>query len=111
MRFAAVLLLGLGLVVAFLESAPAGEKGKEVTLKGSMQCGKCSLAVTDKCTNVLVVKESGKDVNYFISDKGKKESYHSAICPAGKSVDATVSGVVSEKDGKKYIKASKVEVK
>jgi hypothetical protein len=104
-------VLGLAVVVAFSAALLADDKGKEVKLTGTMVCGKCTLKVCDKCTNVLQVKEGGKEVNYFIADKGNKESYHKAICPAGKSQEATVTGVVSEKDGKKWIKPSKVDVK
>jgi hypothetical protein len=113
MKAALALLVGwltfLGLALS--SQAEAGkEKGKEVTLKGSMVCGKCTLGVCAKCTNVLQVKEGDKTVDYFIDDAGNKEKYHKAICPAGKKQDATVTGVVSEKDGKKWIKG-KVEVK
>jgi len=111
MKAARWLLPGLALVLVLGATMRAEDKaGKEVTLKGSMVCGKCSLGVCEKCTNVLQVKEDGKDVNYFIDDKGKGEKYHKAICPAGTKQDATVKGVVTEKDGKKWIKG-KVEVK
>jgi hypothetical protein len=104
------MLLVLAALFVLVAVVPAEDK-KEVTLKGSMVCGKCTLKVCDKCTNVLQVKEKDKTVNYFMDDKGNKEKYHKAICPQDKSQDATVTGVVSEKDGKKWIKPSKVEVK
>ena len=87
------------------------EADKEVTLKGKMVCGKCTLKVCDDCTNVLQVEKDGKTINYFLDDKGKAETYHKAICPPKKSQEATVTGVVTEKDGKQWIKPSKVEVK
>jgi hypothetical protein len=100
----------LAVTVAMLATLQAQDK-KEVTLKGSLVCGKCTLAETDQCANVLQVKEGDKTINYFIQDKGKAEKYHKDICPANAKKDATVTGVVSEKDGKKQVKASKVEVK
>jgi hypothetical protein len=88
-----------------------GEKGKAVTKEGKMVCGKCTLMETAKCCNVLQVKEGGKTVNYFLKDKGNKEAYHKGICPAGKSVQATVRGTVTEQDGKHYISNATVKVK
>jgi hypothetical protein len=109
MKTACKLALSLAVVLGFLALAQAEDK-KEVTLKGTMVCGKCTLKVCKKCTNVLQVKEGGKTVNYFIDDKGAKEKYHKAICPPDKEQEAEVTGTVSTKDGKKWIKG-KVEVK
>jgi hypothetical protein len=97
-------------VVVSLHAADKGDKDKaEVTLKGKLVCGKCALKETDECTNVLQVKDGDKTVNYYIDDGGKGEDYHKAICTAGKDGKPfTVTGTVTEKDGKKYIKASKV---
>jgi hypothetical protein len=83
----------------------------EKTLTGTLVCGKCTLKETDACSNVLQVKEGDKTVNYYIKDKGKDESYHKGVCPGGAKKDATVTGTIEEKDGKKWITASKVEVK
>lgn len=108
----AALKVGVSLlvVVGFMALALADDK-KEVTLKGSMVCGKCTLKVCKKCTNVLQVKDGDKTVNYFMDDKGGKEAYHKAICPGDSKQDAEVTGTVSTKDGKKWIKPSKVDVK
>jgi hypothetical protein len=115
MKAAWSMLAGLALVLALVAGLQADDKdkkeGKEVTLKGTMVCGKCTLKETDKCTNVLQVKEKDKTVNYYIKDDGNKASYHKGICPAGKKAEATVTGTVSEKDGKKWVTASKVETK
>jgi hypothetical protein len=86
-------------------------KAKEVTLKGSLVCGKCTLAETDECSNALKVKDGDKTVVYYLKDKGRGEDYHKGVCPANSSKDASVTGVVTEKDGKKWITPSKVEVK
>jgi hypothetical protein len=113
-------LLAALLVAVLVTGLQAEDKkeGKEVTLKGTLACGKCTLKddkgeklTPDACSNILQVKEGGKIVNYYIDDQGKAESYHEGICPAGKKAECTVIGVVTEKDGKKHIKASKVEVK
>lgn len=88
------------------------EKDKETTLTGSIMCAKCALkekGIT-KCTNAIQVKEKDKTVTYYLDDKGMKEDYHEAVC-GGEKKEGTVKGVVSEKDGKKWVKPSKVEYK
>jgi hypothetical protein len=83
----------------------------EVKLTGDLVCGRCSLKATPKCSNVLQVKEGDKTVNYVIDDKGNGEDYHEHVCGDGKLEGVSVTGTVSEKDGKKYIKPTKVELK
>jgi hypothetical protein len=93
--------------------AAADEKpaAKEVKLSGTMVCGACALDITKKCSNVVQVKEGGKLVNYILDDKGNQEKYHEGVCGGGKIEGVTVTGTVSEKDGQKYIKPSKVDIK
>jgi hypothetical protein len=114
MRTAAA--LALGLVVALGLTALAADKDdkkadKEVTLKGTLTCGKCELKMSDACANVLKVteKKDNKDVEvvYWLKDEGKSEKYHACTKPK----KASVTGVVSEKDGKKWITPSKDGVK
>jgi hypothetical protein len=87
----------------------AEEKGKEKTVKGTICCTKCELGETDKCGNAIKVKEDGKDVIYYFDDNGGKEKYHKKICQ--KPAEGSVTGVVTVKDGKHYIKPSKDGVK
>ena len=103
----AVVAAGL---LAFGSGASAEEK-KEVKLTGTLVCGKCTLDATPKCSNVLQVKEGDKTVNYILDDKGNGEDYHEGVCGDGKLEGVSVTGTVSEKDGKKYIKPTKVELK
>ncbi len=91
-------------------SVASAEGKKEVKLTGTLMCGKCSLKITSKCSNVLQVKEGTKTVNYIIDDKGNREEYHEGVCGDGKIAGVTVTGIVSEKDGKKYVKATKVNL-
>jgi hypothetical protein len=86
------------------------EPAKEVKITGTLMCGKCSLKATTKCSNVVQVKEGDKLVNYFLDDKGNGEPYHEGVCGDGKIEGVAVTGIVSEKDGKKTIKPSKVEL-
>jgi len=85
----------------------AQEKGKEVTLKGTLMCAKCSLGKTDECTTAIQVKEGDKTVTYYLDDKGAGEHPHEPIC-GGSKKEGTVTGTVSEKSGQKYIKPNKV---
>src|SRR5947209_14755933 len=103
MRFAAVILLGLGLAVAFLGGASADEKGgkdKEVTLKGTITCAKCDLKLEKKCATVIQVKKGDKTTVYYFDPAGHKKN-HGQICTEAKP--GTVTGTVSEKDGKKVV--------
>ena len=81
---------------------------KEVTLKGDITCAKCDLKLADKCATVIKVKEGGKDVVYYFDEAGHKK-YHSKVCTESK--EGSVTGKVSEKDGKKIITVSKVDYK
>ena len=96
-------------------SAVADEKPKaevkEVKLTGTLVCGSCKLNESKKCANVLQVKDKDKTINYWLTDKASDEAYHEKICGGGELKDVTVTGVVTEKDGKKMVKASKVDVK
>jgi len=85
----------------------ADDKSKEVTLKGTLMCAKCALGETSDCTTAIQVKEGEKLVTYYLDDKGAGEEYHEPICSGAKK-EGTVVGAVSEKEGKKYIKPSKV---
>ena len=81
---------------------------KETTLKGTILCAKCGLKETKKCVTAIQVKEGDQTVTYYFDDKGNKEKYHGSVC-GGETEQGTVTGIVSEKDGKKWIKPSKVD--
>ena len=98
-------------VSAVADEKPASEKPAEVKLVGTLVCGSCKLSESKKCANVLQVKEKDKTINYWLSDKGNDETYHEKICGGGELKDVTVTGVVSEKDGKKWVKVAKFDVK
>jgi uncharacterized protein DUF6370 len=99
--------LGLALALVMAVAVKAEEK-KEVTLKGTILCGKCALKETPKCHTAIKVKEGDKEVVYFFDETGSKK-YHKEICTETK--EGEVTGVTGESDGKKTIKVSKVEFK
>jgi hypothetical protein len=103
---ALALTAGLGLVL----QAEDKKADKEVTLKGMILCTKCELKETAECGNAIKVKEDGKDVVYYLKDKGNGEKYHDDICNGPKK--GSVTGVVSvDKDKKKWITPKKDGVK
>jgi hypothetical protein len=97
----------LGLAMAFLLVVSVRAEDKEVTLKGTVTCAKCDLKETQSCHTVIKVKEDGKDVVYYF-DKTSSKKYHKPICQEAK--EGTVTGTVSEMDGKKYVKVSKLKL-
>ena len=101
----AALKVGVSLlvVVGFMALALAEDK-KEETLTGTITCAKCDLKLAKKCNTVVKVKDT---VYWFDADSNKK--YHKDTCTEAK--EGTVMGTVSEKGGKKWVHASKVEYK
>jgi hypothetical protein len=94
----------IGISAAFVRADDA----KEVTLKGTALCAKCELHQTEKCQAALKVTVDGKDVIYYITMDKEGKAVHKDVCKAPKE-GVSVTGVVSEKDGQKWITASKVE--
>ena len=100
---ACVMMVSAGLLWA--EDA----KKDETTLKGTRLCAKCNLKIADKCQDVLQVKEGDATVNYYMADMKDSKVVKSGHVCSGSKENVTVTGVVSEKDGKKWIEVSKVE--
>jgi hypothetical protein len=107
MRVLLAVVLAVGVVGLWNAGLRAQDK-KEVTLKGEIACAKCTFHQADKCGTAISVKEGGKDVVYLLLDKGMQEPYYEGLC-GGDKKPGTVTGVVTTKDGKKYVKPSKVE--
>ncbi len=110
--FGVALALGCAGTSFFPGSAARAEQpaaGKEVKLTGTLMCAKCKLKTEGlkSCTNALQVKDGEKTVTYLLDDKGMEEEYHE--CGKGEKKDVTVVGTVSAKDGKKWVKPSKVD--
>jgi hypothetical protein len=103
------MLAALVALCAFVNLARA-EDAKEVSLTGSMACAKCVLKDADAtaCQSVLQVKDGDNTVRYYLADNQVAKDAHAKVCHH--AVDkVTVTGTVEEKDGKKWITASKVE--
>jgi Family of unknown function (DUF6370) len=83
------------------DNAPAASQPgvKEVTLKGTLGCGKCSFHEAKACENVLKVKDGDKEESYLLADNAVSRANHEKVC--GPASPATVTGTVSEKKTKK----------
>lgn len=107
---ATALVFGVGYSGALAPAADDKPVGKDVKVTGTLVCGKCQLKETAKCSNVLQVKEGEKVVSYYLTDKGNGETYHEGVCGGDKVENVTVTGKLTEKDGKKSVVPTKVEL-
>lgn len=80
----------------------------DVTLKGDMVCAKCYLNRPDakECQDVLLVKDANGPTAEFYVTKNKVSQAAGEACTS--AVPATIVGSVSEKDGRKWITATKI---
>jgi hypothetical protein len=113
MKVANRALLGvfvIGAVVLFARAEDDKKPdAKSVTLKGTIVCSKCELGETPACGQAIKVKADDKEVIYYFVDKAGKEPYHGTVCKS--PTVGSVTGVVSEKDKKKFITPDKDGVK
>ncbi|HVZ72064.1 MAG TPA: DUF6370 family protein [Polyangia bacterium] len=82
---------------------------QEVTLKGTLGCGKCSFHEAKACENVLKVKvgdQGTKEESYLLADNAVSRANHEKVC--GPASPATVTGSVSEEHGRKILTASAI---
>lgn len=101
---------GGGVILALAVMAPSLVAADE-TLSGTLVCAKCALKKADAtdCQDVLVVKGAkGATTEYYV-EKNKVAEDSGDACTL--EIKATVTGVVSEKDGRKWIAPSKIEKK
>ena len=102
MKTIAKLAVALALVVGFVSTAVADE-----TVTGKLTCAKCSLKKADQCQDVLITTDAaGKTTEYYVEKNDVAKTF-GHTCQGEKP--ATVTGAVSEKDGKKWIAATKME--
>ncbi len=107
MKSRTVIAIALVAVLGLATAAFAAE----MTLSGKIACAKCTLKKADAkaCQDVLVVAgEKGATTEYYIV-KNDVEGKFGHVCSGEK--DATVTGTVTEKDGKKWLTPSKMEPK
>jgi hypothetical protein len=102
-------MIRIGMAMALVLAVVSMARAAETTLSGTMVCAKCTLKKADaaKCQDVLVVKDDqGASTEYYIT---KNAAADDAGHQCSKEAKATVTGTVSDKDGKKWIEATKIE--
>jgi hypothetical protein len=107
LKFTLALLAGLAFAGATLTAL--ADDSKETTITGNMVCGKCTLHETKTCQNVVQVTEAGATVNYYLKQNDVSKGAHAAVCH-GDTEKVTVTGTVNEKDGKKILTPTKIDV-
>ena len=77
------------------------------TFKGELVCAKCYLNKPDakECQDVLLVKDATGTVEYYITKNTVAQESGEACTQV---IRAEVVGTVSEKDGRKWLTASKI---
>ena len=81
---------------------------KDATFSGEGKCAKCALKKSDKCQNVVEVKDGDKTTTYYLKGAAS-DKFHKEICGETKKVE--VVGEVSEADGKKWLTVSSIKAK
>jgi len=97
-------LLSVGVLFSLTLAIAAEEK----TITGEGQCAKCSLKETKACQNAIVTDEGGQKVTYYLAKNAISKAFNKNVCTEIKKVKAT--GEVEEKDGKKVLVPSKIDV-
>jgi hypothetical protein len=102
-------ILRLALAVTLLMPVGTMTAAFEETLSGTLVCAKCALNKPDahECQDVLIVTDTaGTRIEYYITKNDVAEKSGEA-CTL--EIKATVTGTVSERDGRKWLTASKIE--
>jgi len=107
------LLMVVSAAIMLTSGAIAGEKAKPVTLEGNLICAMCQLHAEDakSCQSVLEVaaSEKGAKPAFYYLAKNEATKELGMTCKGDQS--AKITGTVAEKDGKKWITATKIESK
>ena len=102
-------LVWVGLVAMLLAPVRPAIAAVEETLNGTLVCAKCALNKPDahECQDVLIVTDSaGAKTEYYMT-KNDVAAKAGEACTL--EIRATVTGTVSEKDGRKWLTASRIE--
>ena len=98
----------LALVALLIAAIAMPVAADEKTLEGTLACAKCTLNKADahECQDVLLVPgANGSEVEYYVT-KNKVAEASGEACTL--RIPATVTGEISEKDGKMWITPSKI---
>jgi hypothetical protein len=104
-----IVMTGLLLALAFPGSPSVSAVAADEVFKGTLACAKCALKKADahECQDVLLVEDGkGTTAEYYITKNEVAEKSGEA-CTL--KIPATVTGAVSQKDGKTWLTPSKIE--
>jgi hypothetical protein len=106
MRFVFVAALSVALAAPVVPGLSA--VSLDEVFKGTLVCAKCGLQKADatECQDVLLVDDNGTTTEYYITKNEVAEKSGEA-CTL--KIPATVTGSVSQKDGKTWLTPSKIE--
>ena len=94
------------------KAAKTGNTAKELSVKGTIMCGKCTLKETDVCQAALQVKRKGKDGKevtrvVLLKNDAVTKAFHKKICD-GDKIAVAVTGKFEGKGKKRLLIASKI---
>jgi hypothetical protein len=104
-----IVMTGLLLALAVPSYMTASAVAVDEVFKGTLVCAKCGLNKADahECQDVLLVEDGkGTTAEYYITKNEVAEKSGEA-CTL--KIPATVTGTVSQKDGKTWLTPSKIE--
>jgi hypothetical protein len=94
----------LSLLAAF--AIPAFAADEKIT--GEAVCAKCNLKEASSCQTAIKVTKDGKTTTYYAENNAVAKDFHDNDCK--KAVQVNAEGAVTEKDGKKMIALTKIEL-
>jgi hypothetical protein len=102
-------MIRVALAAALVAVIAAPAWAADEVLNGTLLCAKCALKKADahECQDVLIVADAtGAKTEYYVTKNAVAEQSGEA-CTL--EIKATVTGSISEKDGRKWITPSKIE--
>lgn len=102
-------LMGFAVAIALMFATAVPALAADGVYTGTLMCAKCTLNKPDahECQDVLIVTDAkGAKTEYYITKNQVAETAGEACT---QQVRATVTGTVSEKDGKTWLTPSKIE--
>jgi Family of unknown function (DUF6370) len=93
-------------ILAFALALPAFAADQKI--EGEAVCAKCELKEAKACATAIKVTKDGKTETYYAENNDVAKAFHKNVCHD--SAKVTAEGDVSEKDGKKVITLTKIDV-
>jgi hypothetical protein len=96
------LIITLAAITSLVAPALAEE------LKGEATCAKCTLKTASACQFAITIEKDGKKETILAENNDVAKAFHKNICTSTEKVVA--EGTIAEKDGKKVLTLTKVEL-